>query len=203
VITHHSSEATLAAYAAGSLPQALALVAATHLGRCATCRLSLGTLEAAGGALLDDLPPVPLAGDALDRLLDRLEEPPTSPQPVVNPDLPPPLDRVPLGRWWPLGLGKWYRPFQVSGAAWGGLLRAMPGRSLPRHGHAGLELTCILTGSFADASGIYSPGDLSEPAGDHDQPPVVVGSEPCLCVIGSEGVRLRGILGLAQRMIGR
>jgi hypothetical protein len=30
----------------------------------------------------------------------------------------------------------------------------------------------------------------------------VIGAEPCLCVIASEGMRLRGLLGWAQRLIG-
>jgi putative transcriptional regulator len=202
MIAHHPSEATLAAYAAGTLPEALALVAATHLGQCAACRGSLATLEATGGALLEDLPPVALSVDALDRLLLRLGEPAPSTPPVLNPELPAPLNRVVLGRWWPMGRGTRYRPLVTSGAAWGGLLLAQPGRSLPRHGHSGLELTCILSGAFADGSGAYGAGDLSEPETDHDQPPVVIGAEPCLCVIASEGIRLRGLLGWAQRMIG-
>jgi putative transcriptional regulator len=203
VISHHPSETTLAAYAAGTLPQALAIVAATHLNRCAVCRESLTILEATGGALLEDLPPVPLSGGTLERLLGRLDETPPPPPPLLNPELPAPLNRVALGRWWPIGMGTRYRPLQTSGAAWGGLLLAQPGRSLPRHGHKGLELTCILSGAFADASGTYAAGDLSEPVIDHDQPPVVIGSEPCLCVIASEGMRLRGLLGLAQRLIGQ
>ena len=76
MINHHPSEATLAAYAAGTLPGALALVAATHLGRCGACRGSLATLEATGGALLAELAPVPLSVDALDQLLTRLDDPP-------------------------------------------------------------------------------------------------------------------------------
>ena len=203
MINHHPSEATLAAYAAGTLPQALALVAATHLGRCAICRQALATLETAGGALLDQLQPVSLSVGALDKLLGRLDEPAPPPPPVLNPDLPAPLDRVAFGRWWPTGIGMWYRPIQVSGSAWGGLLFAQSGRSLPRHGHKGLELTCILSGAFADGSGAYTAGDLSEPLVDHDQPPVVIGAEPCLCVIASEGMRLHGMLGWAQRLIGR
>ena len=178
MIAHHPSEATLTAYAAGTLPQTLAIVAATHLNRCAACRGALAALEATGGVLLEDLPPVPLSADALDRLLGRLDEPPSPRPPLLNPDLPAPLNRVALGRWWPVGIGTRYRPFQTSGAAWGGLLLAPPGWSLPRHGHKGLELTCVLSGAFADASGIYAAGDLSEPMIDHDQPPVVIGSEP-------------------------
>jgi putative transcriptional regulator len=202
MIRHHPSETTLAAYAAGTLPEALAIVTATHLGQCPACRQSLATLEATGGALLDDLAPVPLSGDALDRLLARTGEPAPVPPPILNPELPAPLNRVSLGRWRPVGFGVRYRPLLTGGAAWGGLLLAQPGRSLPRHGHAGRELTCLLSGSFADGSGEYLTGDLAEPVTDHDQPPVVVGTQPCLCIIASEGMRLRGLLGLAQRMDG-
>jgi putative transcriptional regulator len=203
VIRHHPSETTLAAYAAGTLPEALGIVTATHLGQCPVCQQSLGTLEATGGALLDALTPVPLATDALAVLLGRTNEPRPLPAQVLNPELPAPLNRVALGRWWPLGVGARYRPLRSSGAAWGGLVLVQPGRALPRHGHAGLELTCILSGQFADGFGEFAAGDLSEPLTDHDQPPLVIGTEPCLCVIASEGMRLRGLLGLAQRMIGQ
>lgn len=203
MIVHHPSEATLAAYAAGTLPEALALVAATHLGHCPMCRETLATLEATGGALLEDLPPVPLSIDALDRLLGRMDQPAPPPPPILNADLPPPLNRVALGRWWPIGLGVRYRPLKSSGAAWGGLVLAQPGRSLPRHGHKGREMTCVLSGAFADHDGTFAAGDLSEPAVDHDEPPVVVGALPCLCIIASEGMHLRGVLGWAQRRMGR
>jgi putative transcriptional regulator len=208
LIHYHPSEPTLAAYAAGTLPQALAMVAATHLGQCAACRQSVSTLEAVAGALLDELPAEPLAADALDRLLLRVDQPQASSRPLLHPpmlhpDLPAPLNRLAMGRWWPIGLGVRYRPLRTAGAAWGGLLLAGPGRALPRHGHKGLELTCVLSGAFADSNGHYAAGDLSEPVSDHDRPPFVVSAEPCLCVIASEGVRLRGVLGFAQRMIGQ
>jgi len=204
LISHHPTEPTLLAYAAGSLPQALALVAATHLGQCAMCRRSLAALEATGGALLDDLPPAPLSAGALDRLLALAdEEPAPSVPPILHPELPAPLNRVKLGGWWPVGVGARYRPLRVTGTAWGGLIMAQPGRALPRHGHLGRELTCILSGGFADGAGTYAAGDVCEPMADHHQPPRVIGSEPCLCIIASEGMRLRGWLGLVQRIIGR
>jgi putative transcriptional regulator len=208
LIRHHPSETTIAAYATGTLPEGLAIVAATHIARCSACQQSLATLEATGGALLDELEPVPLTGGALadgalDLLLARADEAPATAPPILNPALPAPLDRVALGHWWSIGLGMRYRPLRIGGAAWGGLILAQPGRSLPRHGHKGLELTCVLSGSFADGSGAYVAGDLSEPMNDHDQPPLVIGTQPCLCVIAAEGIRLRGLFGLAQRMIGR
>jgi putative transcriptional regulator len=203
MISHHPSEPTLAAYAAGTLSEALALVVATHLGQCPACRRSLATLEATGGALLDELPPAPLSAEAFARLLDRLDEPAPPPPPILNPDLPAPLNRAAFGRWWLAGRGLRYRSLRTAGAAWGGLLLAQPGRSLPPHGHTGLELTCVLSGAFADGTGTYAAGDVSEPVLDHDQPPVVIGSEPCLCIVASEGMRLRGVVGWAQRLLGQ
>jgi putative transcriptional regulator len=182
------------------LPEALALVAALHIGQCAACRASVAMLEAAGGVLLEQLPPAPLSAAALDQLLVRLDEPVAPSPPLLHPHLPPPLNRVALGRWWPVWPGIRYRPLRTPGSAWGGLLLGQPGRSLPRHGHAGLELTCTLSGAFADGNGTYGVGDLCEPDLAHDQPPVVVGHEPCLCVIASEGMHLRGLMGLAQRL---
>jgi putative transcriptional regulator len=203
LIRHHPSEATLVAYAAGTLPEALAIVVATHIGGCMACRRFSAVLEATGGALLDALPPVPLADDALDRLLSRIDELAPAPPPILNPGLPAPLDRVTLSRWWPIGRGMRWRALRASGTAWGGLILVQPGRALPRHGHAGLELTCVLSGSFADGAGRYEAGDLAESEADHDEPPVVIGARPCLCIIALEGLRLRGLLGLAQRVIGQ
>jgi putative transcriptional regulator len=202
-IRHHPSETSLLSYATGTLPEALGLVVATHLTGCAACRQALSRLEAAGGALLDGLAPAPLslAPDALDRLLNRPPEP-EAPLAVLNPELAPPLNRVPMGRWWPIGRGVRWRPLRVAGAAWGGLIFAEPGRTLPKHGHDGLELTCLLSGSFTDAGQAYHAGDLAEPEGDHDEPPVATGDTPCLCVIASEGMRLRGLLGVGQRLFG-
>jgi putative transcriptional regulator len=201
VISHHASEVTLLSYAAGTLPEALALVLATHLTHCAECRQTAAKLEAIGGALLD-VEPVPLPEAALDQVLARLDDPPLPVPPILNPALPTPLNRIPLGRWWPFGLGLWWRPLQVSGAAWGGLILAQPGRALPPHGHAGLELTTVLSGAFSDNGRLYVAGDLTEPETDHDHPLKVVGDEPCLCVLASEGMHLRGLLGRAQRLIG-
>jgi anti-sigma factor ChrR (cupin superfamily) len=62
----------------------------------------------------------------------------------------------------------------------------------------------VLAGSFIDSSGEYSVGDISDPeASEHAEVAIMVtGSEPCLCVLASEGMHLRGILGLMQRIVG-
>ncbi len=202
---HHPSDTTLALYAAGTLPEGLAMVVATHLTFCPDCRRIGRTFEATGGAILSDLAPVAMAEDALTRVLARTAEPapaPASPA-LRNVGLPAPLDRCDFGRWWPVAPGLRWRPMRVSGRAWAGLLAVAPGRSMPRHGHDGLELACVLRGSFVDAHGRYAAGDLSEPEHDHDVPPRVDSNETCVCVIATEGVRMRGMLGSLQRMFGR
>jgi putative transcriptional regulator len=203
VITRHPSDPCLLAYAAGTLPEALALVVATHIGCCAQCRQALAVCEATGGILLGELRPVSLSVNALETVLARADEPAAVVPPVLNPDLPAPLDRIALGRWWPIGRGMRWRPLRTEGSAWAGLILGQPGRSLPPHGHIGRELTCVLSGTFADGGDIYRAGDFAEPDGDHNRPPAVVGAEPCLCLLASEGMRLRGLLGLGQRAVGR
>ena len=47
-----------------------------------------------------------------------------------------------------------------------------PGTSLPDHGHRGWEATCVLAGSFTDASGTYRPGDVAETDGSVIHPPL-------------------------------
>lgn len=207
MITHHASPTTLLSYAAGTLPEALGIVVATHLTRCASCRRTVATMEAVGGALLEALPPAPVASggqdpDLVERLLARANDPEPAAPPILHAALPAPLDRVPMGRWWPIAPGIRWRSMRVRGKAWGGLIRVLPGRALPRHGHVGMELTCVLSGAFADGGEDYVAGDLAEPAADHDDPPIATGTEPCLCVIATEGMWLRGALGRAQRMIG-
>jgi putative transcriptional regulator len=203
VITHHPSEATITSYATGSLPEGLALVVATHLFACPVCRRLNQTLEAVGGVMLEDLPPASMAPDALALVLARSERPVPARKPLrTEPGLPPPLNHCSFGPWWPVGAGIRWRPLRVGGSAWAGLLQVAPGRALPQHGHDGLELTCVLQGSFSDATGQYRAGDVAEPDGD-DHQPRVDSPDTCLCVIASEGMRLRGLLGLAQRLLGR
>jgi putative transcriptional regulator len=207
LINHHPSDPTLTSYAAGTLPEALSLVTAAHLSFCPACRDVVALAEAVGGSMLDDLPPVAMDDDALTRVLARGDLPQV---PVVTPvreaGLPGPLKYCSFGRSWLVAPGLRWRPLRTSGRtgarAWGGLLVAQPGRRFPRHAHTGLELTCVLRGSFVDANGHYGPGDLAEPEGDHDDPPRIDSDEPCVCVIASEGFRLGGAFGLVQRMIG-
>ena len=209
MIRHHPSDATLTAYAGGMLPEALGLVVAAHLYGRAACRETRAMAEAVGGAIMETLPPTPMTEDALALVLARAERPVPPPPPRLLPRgkgesslLPPPLDACSFGPWRRIAPGLRFRRLLAGERGIAGLLEAMPGKVLPLHSHTGLELTCVLGGSFVDGADRSAAGDLAEV--DEGQPhrPEVDGSVPCLCIIATEGVRLHGLLGVAQRLLG-
>ena len=78
---HHPTDELILDYAAGGAPEPVALLVATHLALCPVCRRNADRLERVGGALLDELPPAAIAGDALERALARLARPQDTPSP--------------------------------------------------------------------------------------------------------------------------
>lgn len=194
MIQHHPGDDLLLSMAAGRLPEAQAVVVAVHLEGCGECRARLHTLQAVGGAVLEEAAPVQPGADAWARTLARID----APAPVVKhrpaAKLP---DAWPAGVQWPKSLAG----CEVSGWKWMGpgmrfarvtlpqaptgslfLLRIPPGRSIPSHTHGGTEFTQVLCGSFEDEVGTFGAGDFEETDGDvHHQPVVRAGCE-CICL---------------------
>ena len=65
-IEHHPSDATLAAYASGTLDQARGLVVATHVSLCAQCRAAVKKFESVGGVVLAEGDGLRLQGGELE-----------------------------------------------------------------------------------------------------------------------------------------
>lgn len=196
----HPSEAILAAYAAGSLTEGLALVTATHLSLCASCRRAAAAIEAIGGAVFEALPEEPMREDALAHALARIERPdPASPAETglsAPPNglaelsaTPEPLRHYLGGRgWrgWVPGLAAMrIMPRDKEGGSVF-LVRVSPGMSLAHHGHAGRELSLILSGAYCDEFGRFGPGDLAEIDESMSHRPVAEAGGPCICVIATE-----------------
>jgi len=189
-IRHHASEETLAAFAAGTLDEARALVVATHVALCPQCRGGVRMLEAVGGALLTATEPAPLADGALGRALARLDDaPPQSAMRANAGRLPSPLADYPLGPWKRIGRGVQLRAVGMPEAddMRVFMLRAEPGTRLPRHRHRGDEWTCVIEGAFTHAGGRYGPGDMDEADADIEHHPFVEREGPCLCLVALEG----------------
>lgn len=199
---HNPSEERLLAYAAGTLSPPEAVVVATHLALRDESDTWVRRLQAIGGAVLDDLTPVALSGDALDRALARVEVDggeAVAPPPLNDmPELPEPLRRYALGPWRWIGPDMHMR--DVHAPRDGGcrviLLRIGSGRTTPVHTHDGVELTCVISGAYETDEARFGPGDFEEADGEVHHRPRTVSAEPCLCVVALDGqIRLDGWLG--------
>ncbi len=201
-VTHHPSDAALAAFASATLDEGRSLVLATHLSFCSTCRKAVRTLECVGGVLLDHTDPSALREGALERALVRIGEVETPLKPalgVASSDaLPGPLSNYALGPWRWIGRGLRWRSVDLATVPGSRvlLLDAAPGARLHRHRHAGTEWVCVLEGAFRHDLGRYGAGDFDEADDTVEHAPAAEDGVHCVCLIALNGsFELRGWLG--------
>jgi putative transcriptional regulator len=162
-VRHHPANALLLAYAAGAADPAMMLILATHMSFCARCRGLVARAENVGAARLEDIAPVALAPNALDKVLALLGE--QDGRAVSNDNTPAPLREF-LGRdlsqmrWRQMGPKLAYVPLYRRGDVAMRLLRGAPGTDVGSHSHRGMEYTQVLAGGFTDTTGQYGPGDF-------------------------------------------
>lgn len=195
------SEERLLAYAAGTLSPPESVVVATHLAlRPATARW-VENLQAVGGEILETIEPAAVADDLLARTLASLSAPEESVRPEPANDmteLPEPLRRYELGPWRWIGPDMHVRDVHAprDGDCRVILLRIGSGRTTPVHTHAGVELTCVISGAYETDEARFGPGDFEEADGEVHHRPRTVSAEPCLCVVALDGqIRLDGWIG--------
>ncbi len=203
VTHHHIPDSMLAAYAAGTLPQAFAVVVATHVSMCSLCRASLGAHEAVGGAVLDMQDQIAVSDGLKSSVLDLLDAPyEAPPAPARNGIYPGPVAEVMktrAPRWKTLGMG--VRQDILFGQKDGSLrlLYIPPGQAVPDHGHNGLELTLVLQGSFSDETGQFGVGDVEVADETLEHTPVADPGDPCICLAATDApLRFRA---LAPRLL--
>ena len=208
---HHPSEDMLLEYATGSMNEQASVLIATHLALCPTCRSHVHDLESLGGALIDDIEPAAVGGDARQKVMAMLDQPESAPLIARRePDfseatralIPEPLrsrlagdiDSLP---WRTVGRG--IRDLKLAGDGNGfqsSLIRIRPGEAVPQHTHHGNELTLVLKGAFTDETGLYARGDVAFATSDIDHQPVAEADEECLCfAVVDGGLRLTGPVG--------
>jgi len=202
-ITHHPSDGALAAFAAGTLDEANAVVVAVHVSLCPRCRTLMAAFERLGGMLIEGLEPAQLSDGALDRALAGLDtrEPVSKGRPaaaLADPGIPVSLVPYGLGPWRWIGRGVHWRSVQVPSEAGARvfMLRAEPGTRLPHHRHSGTEWTCILEGAFRHDLGRYGSGDFDEADDTVEHKPVVEEGVACVCLVALQGrIEFQGWLG--------
>lgn len=201
-ITHHLTEDLLMGYSAGTLPEAVNLIVATHISLCDACRASLDAYDAVGGVLLErhshEVSEACLAG-ALDMI--RNGKTSVTPEPRRGCDLvPAPLaDYVGKGlsdvKWRPVGMGVKQAILETSPEATARLLYIPAGTAVPDHSHNGLELTLVLQGAFEDAEGRFARGDIEIADDDVEHMPVADISQDCICLAVTDApLRFKGLL---------
>jgi len=189
-ITHHTPDALLAAYAAGSLPAPFALVVAAHISLCLQCRAAFDAHQAAGGVVLDEIDTRSLSADLKSDTLALLDAPvlekPTFSRSGVYPA---PIMEVLKGRqprWKSLGMGVRQSILQADTTGSVRLLYIPPGQAVPDHTHGGLELTLVLQGSFSDETGQFGVGDLEIADPDIEHTPTAGEGPPCICIAATD-----------------
>jgi len=188
MIAHHPDDALLMAYASGTADEATSLIVATHLHYCIICRMRNRNMESVGGTLLEELAPQPLAPDALQSTLAKLDQV----KPYERPRAPRSRDGTPgalrsyLGgdlrdvRWRKMGPRLAYVPLFRRGDMAVRLLRGVPGADSGAHSHQGLEYTLVLQGGYTDVTGSYAPGDLQVMEAGARHNPVADPGEDCI-----------------------
>jgi len=189
-ITHHTSDAMLAAYAAGSLPQPYALVVAAHVSLCLECRAAFEAHQAVGGALLESVGTEAVSDGLKAGVLDRLDTP-FVPEPTYDRSgiYPGPVVEALKGkapRWSSLGMGIQQCILASGREGSVRLLSIPPGQSVPDHSHNGVELTLVLQGSFSDETGHFAVGDLEVADQELEHTPVADPGEPCICLAATD-----------------
>lgn len=206
-IKHHPDLSMLMSCAAGSQPEAMAAVMASHLAVCTACQREVARMERIGAALFDKIEPAPVMGDAPLVAMRAGEAcPDAGPQRgfavnAAGSEVPPPLvpllgtslDDIP---WRRIAPGIWHHPIELSKGAKGDLrlLKVAPGKAMPEHGHDGEELTLLLRGSYRDETGEYRAGDVADLDEEIEHQPVADPETGCICLVATNGkVRFKGL----------
>lgn len=195
MIAHHPDESLLVSYVSGLADEAVSLIVATHLHYCSLCRADAAEMEAIGGGLLETLKPEPMAGDALERALARLDsaKPYERPRRPVSRDGTPGVLRSYLGcdlnevRWRRMGPRLSYAPVLRRGPVVVRLLRGVPGAQSGIHAHTGSEYTLVLQGGYTDQTGRYGLGDFQMMEAGCPHNPVADPGEDCINLAVSNG----------------
>jgi putative transcriptional regulator len=198
-ITHHLDDATVMAFAAGTMGQAHATVVSSHLSVCGKCRETLRVMEAVGGGTLEAQDEAPVSATCKEATLASLDgvlpmKPRAAIRRQVRTDMPialqqaldgKTLDELPWKKKAP-GISVYDVPMPSRARGKLKLLSIAPGKEMPEHGHGGEELTLILRGAYKDHTGLYRAGDVADLDDEIEHTPVVTGDGPCICLIAVE-----------------
>jgi len=206
-VTHHISDALLADYESGALAEGWSLAVATHLALCPACRARARFAASVGGTMLESLPPATVRDDALAHVFGRIDTAPAqtkaAPAQTRQPSTVPEPLRVYLGAT-NLEALPWRR---LGGTAFdlriptgdrktnARLLRIAAGTPVPEHGHRGMELTVVLSGTLCDGDERFGRGDIEETDESIEHQPFAGTEADCICLAVTDApLRFKSLL---------
>jgi len=216
-LTHHLDDATLVRYAAGDLDEAFTVIVASHIAMCAQCRKASHDAEELGGQLLESTELTKVDQDAFANLMAAIDEqneasvdgvgaqnvhPFPAQRAKISGDVPLPLQRF-LGaqvsdiKWKKVapGISKHDIVLDEDVPSSLYLLNIAEGHAVPEHGHGGMEMTLILSGSYNDRFGRFGPGDIADLDEHVEHQPIVDAGAPCICLVATEKpTKFKGII---------
>lgn len=209
-----------AAYAAGSLDPAYALLVETQGAIRADVGRALAQSDVVSASLMETSAAAEMSDSALDRALAAIDELEAGPAESVEAGmaagaamaevlaLPEPLRSAALeaiGKrgWQVLANGLKRLRIDAGSDLETELYRIAPGARIPRHTHAGPEYTLVVSGGFTDERGSYGPGDVCRNGPEDTHTPVADEDGVCYALAVREGgLRFKGVLGALQRILG-
>jgi putative transcriptional regulator len=218
-VVHHLDDATVLRYASGDLDEAFAVVIASHLALCVTCRQAVRVAEEVGGHLLEAEATDDLSSDFFERTMARIDG---AHDAVRTPaahgfsaagdvTVPAPLLRFVTSsldaiQWKSVAPGVKRHVIDLGPTATSSLymLNIAPGKAVPEHGHGGSEVTLILQGAYRDILGRFGRGDIADLDEHVEHQPIVEAGEACICLVATEApTRFKGVISrLMQPLIG-
>ncbi|MBI1255594.1 MAG: anti-sigma factor [Hyphomonas sp.] len=208
-----------AAYAAGCLDPAFALMLETQSVLRPEIRDAVALSEVISGSILETAPAAKLTDGALDRALaaidaleadevssvragreagEAMEEMLALPEPLRTAA----LDALGKSGWQVMGRGLKRLNLSAGSKLETELYRIAPGAKIPRHTHAGSEYTLVLAGGFSDERGSYGPGDVVINGTDDYHQPVGDEGEVCYALaVRDGGLHFTGVMGFIQRTL--
>ncbi len=209
-----------AAYAAGSLDPAFALLVETRSALKPDLGEKLAASELISGVMLETESETPLAANAVRRALAAIDALDASQKSIPEaarragaaldelialPTLvrEAAFEAAEHKGWQAMGQGLSRLTLNCASDLDVELIRIAPGAVVPRHSHAGREYTLVLSGGFSDNAGSYGPGDLTVRGPDDTHRPR--GDEDGVCIVlavRDGGLRFTGVMGFVQRLIG-
>ncbi|PPD30734.1 MAG: hypothetical protein CTY20_02000 [Hyphomicrobium sp.] len=187
---HHLDVATLMSCAAGSQPEALAFIVASHLAVCPQCRADLGQASLIGSSLFEDLPSSGL-GDArlvdvawLSSRRDRSDDVHQTESGRADPSFV--LAEQRGVHWMERDPGVNEADIQLSPSARGHLrlVRLAPSVPIPQRLRDVAELTFVVSGGLINTDQKLQAGDVLDGVVAHQAALTADATHGCVCLMG-------------------